>query len=273
MSYIAVNPKDGRVFITDRTQGVIYIFDPDGKYLDSILTPALTLKGFVAQQNNGDVPDGTHFFYSFLAHKALYTLPGGSDKLVDLDTGNVWAPIGVRFDGSGNLLVTDAYEDVHRVYKFDANLINSSDYWKKWISSMTFGVRGSDKGQLLYPNDAVSDSRGRIYVSDGNNSRISMWSGDGQFLNQFGAGGGASGLNLPRGIWMDEKDHLHVADPIAQMVKVFDVSGDTPAYLYSFGDFGVSDGLFNFPNDIVMDKSGWLFVADRENSRIQVWSY
>ena len=119
----------------------------------------------------------------------------------------------------------------------------------------------------------MTDGRGRFFVSDGNNGRISMWDPSGKFLVHFGVGVGPYSLNLPRGIWVDQKDRLHIVDAVAQDVKVYDVSVDEPAYLYSFGDFGIEDGYFNFPNDIAMDRSGWLFIADRENNRIQVWSY
>jgi hypothetical protein len=35
----------------------------------------------------------------------------------------------------------------------------------------------------------------------------------------------------------------------------------------------LGDGQFNYPNDIALDASGRLYIADRENNRIQVWSY
>ena len=40
-----------------------------------------------------------------------------------------------------------------------------------------------------------------------------------------------------------------------------------------FGDFGAGDGQFSYPNDIAIDASGRLYIADRENNRVQVWSY
>ena len=48
---------------------------------------------------------------------------------------------------------------------------------------------------------------------------------------------------------------------------------DTNAVLFTFGVFGMDDGQFNYPNDIVLDLFGRLYIADRENNRIQVWSY
>lgn len=72
---------------------------------------------------------------------------------------------------------------------------------------------------------------------------------------------------------MDARDRLHVVDAVEQSVKVYDVSGLEPRFLYAFGDWGLDDGEFNYPNDIALDTSGRLYVADRENNRIQVWAY
>ena len=95
----------------------------------------------------------------------------------------------------------------------------------------------------------------------------------GDYLYSFGLGVGDSALSLPRGIAMDERDRLHVVDTVEQCVKVYDVSDLEPSFLYAFGDWGTEDGQFNYPGDIALDSTGRVYVADRENDRIQVWSY
>jgi hypothetical protein len=80
-------------------------------------------------------------------------------------------------------------------------------------------------------------------------------------------------LHLPRGAAIDGRDRLHVVDAVAQAVMVYDVTGPQPKYLFGFGDWGVGDGQFNYPSDIALDSTGRLYVADRENNRVQVWSY
>ncbi|MFN2185467.1 MAG: 6-bladed beta-propeller, partial [Anaerolineae bacterium] len=120
---------------------------------------------------------------------------------------------------------------------------------------------------------AVIDSTGRIYVTDGNNGRVSVWDGLGGFLFNFAHGVGESALSLPRGAAMDGRDRLHVVDAVQQSVKVYDVSGEEPSFLFAFGDWGTEDGEFNYPVDIALDGTGRLYIADRENNRIQVWSY
>jgi hypothetical protein len=78
---------------------------------------------------------------------------------------------------------------------------------------------------------------------------------------------------LPRGIYIDGRDRLFIVDAVGQDIKVYDISADEPVYLYKFGGFGMDDGLFNYPNDIILDDNGRIYIVDRENHRVQVWSY
>jgi DNA-binding beta-propeller fold protein YncE len=64
-----------------------------------------------------------------------------------------------------------------------------------------------------------------------------------------------------------------VVDAVGQIVKVFDISTPEVKLLYSFGELGNSDGEFYYPNDIAIDQLGRLYITDRENNRVQVWSY
>ncbi|MEX2617182.1 MAG: peptidyl-alpha-hydroxyglycine alpha-amidating lyase family protein [Alphaproteobacteria bacterium] len=41
--------------------------------------------------------------------------------------------------------------------------------------------------------------------------------------------------------------------------------------LFSWGESGVEPGQFNLPHNICCDADGWVYVADRENHRIQVF--
>ena len=51
------------------------------------------------------------------------------------------------------------------------------------------------------------------------------------------------------------------------------MSEPEPLFLYADGDWGTGEGEFNYPADIALDGTGRLYIADRENNRIQVWSY
>ena len=42
-------------------------------------------------------------------------------------------------------------------------------------------------------------------------------------------------------------------------------------YLSSWGKCGIGEGEFNLPHNIHCDADGWVYVADRENHRVQVF--
>lgn len=269
--YLATS-SDGRIFVSDRAQHAVFVFDADGNYLDTILSPSLTLSEYLSKHLDG-LSGGTQFAYNVYQDNVAYMLPGEAAASLPAPDLYDWSPLGLRIDSRDRLLLTDITEDQFQVYIFPAEVVQARDWTDFDAQPFAFGETGKEAGQLDYPNNAIVDSQGRIYVVDGNNSRISVWDSQGNFLFNFGRGSGDGVINLPRGVMVDDKDRLYVVDAVDHRVKVYDVSKEEIAYLFSFGDFGVDDGLFNYPNDIAVDRSGRVYVADRENNRIQVWLY
>jgi tripartite motif-containing protein 71 len=269
-SYIAVDAS-GRVYVSDQYHHVINIFDADGNFLDSMIGKDTMLSEEVAALNDGNLPAGTQFYYSFLDRNIYYQLPDQPQQSKHYQLKD-WIPMGLRFDQAGNLMVTNLVDGKHSVLIIPAASLNGS--WLEFNPDIAqFGEEGSGDGQLSFPNSVVTDSKGNFYVSDGNNGRISAWTADMKYDTFFGFGSTEGSLNLPRGAWMSSKDHLHVADAVGQFVRVYDVSGEEPTFIYNFGDFGIEDGKFNYPTDIAMDSTGRVYVTDRENNRVQIWSY
>ena len=42
--------------------------------------------------------------------------------------------------------------------------------------------------------------------------------------------------------------------------------------LFSWGESGTGEGQFNIVHNVIVDKSGWVYIADWENHRIQIFS-
>ncbi len=262
--YLATD-SDGRVFVTDRVQHAIFVYDSDGTYLDTVLSPDLTLSAYVSK-HVGDVQTDIAFAYNVFEPYVYYKKSGETDQTLPAPDLAGWSPLGVRIDGTDNMLLTNVAGDLHAVY------VSLEGSWQDSTENM-FGAHGQGNGQFSFPNAAVTDSRGRIHVTDSNNGRISVWDEQGNFLSHFGQGAGSGALSLPRGAAIDRRNRLHVVDTVGQSVKVYDVSGTKPHFLFAFGDWGLDDGQFNYPNDIALDATSRLYIADRENNRIQVWSY
>lgn len=263
----------GHVFITDRKQHAVYIYSKDGEYLDTLLGPDLTLSEYVNSHGEA-VQAGASYAYNLIQNKVFYQAQDGTEESQVLPYVSDWAPLGVRVGQNNSILLTDVAKDRNAVVVIPLTGETAQGAWTEFDPTIArYGASGVDNAEFLYPNSAVQDSQGRIYVSDGNNGRISVWDDQGSFLFNFGGGTGEGRLSLPRGLFIDQNGRLYVVDAVGQNVKVYDVLGAEPQFLYVFGDFGVGDGLFNFPNDIAIDTSGRLYVVDRENDRIQVWSY
>ena len=271
LTYIAVN-TDGRVFVVDGYNDVLCVFDKDGNFLDGLISRDVTLSGFVTKQVGQQLPAGTIYYYDNTNHQVVYQLPGQPTQRVDGPDRKNWGVMGMRFNSAGDLLITSPVKGNTEVLVYPAADINGS--WSNFHPSIKeFGTEGKGNGQFSYPNSVVQDSKGNYYISDSNNGRISVWNSAMSYQSFFGYGSSDSALNLPRGIWMDAHDRLHVTDAVGGVIRVYDVSGTEPAFLASLGLFGTAEGQFNFPNDITMDKTGRLYIADVDNNRIQVWSY
>jgi len=271
LTYIAVG-ADGRVYVSEHYNGVIDIFDADGNFIDAIIARDMTLSKYLRSKGKLLLPPGSLFYYDNANKQVYYQTPGGNLTAIPGPNRKDWAPLGVRFDAAGNLLLTNLVDGLHEVLIIPADALQGdlSTYAPKL---QEFGTEGGEAGQFSFPNSVVRDKAGNYYVSDGNNGRLSAWNSELKYQTFFGFGSSESSLNLPRGIWMDNKDRLHVADAIGSVIRVYDVSGSEPSFLFNFGEFGVSEGSLNFPEDVCMDSTGRVYIADRENNRIDIWSY
>ena len=273
--YMAVGPL-GRVFLVDRTSNAIDIYDADGNFVDAIIGQQLTLSKFLASQI-GTLPEGTEFLHYEGINKILtYKLPGEFSKNITItfpDDGLAWSPLGLRFDANGDLIYTDTTDGAHSV-----NIIPAEDLAAPLSAFSpkikTFGTQGSASDQFDFPQTVVVDGNGSFYISDGNNARIDEWSATMKYKTFFGFGSSTNGaLNLPRGTWMGARGCLIVADSVGSLIRVYNVSGAEPSLAFELGSYGIEEGQFNYPMDVIVDGTGRLYVADRANSRIQVWSY
>ena len=269
LTYLAVS-KDGKVFVSDNYDAVIDIFDKDGTYLDAIIASDITLSKWI-KSNTGRSPNkNSTVYYDRLSESVIYQPENGELQTIPGPDRTSWNPLGLRFDFEGNLLVTNLVAGQHQVLVFPSDsLTGDLAEWNPNV--LAFGSEGSQPGQFSYPNSVVRKISGDFYVSDGNNGRISTWSTDQQYLSFFGYGSSEHSLNIPRGLWIDDNQHLYVVDTVGQTVRVFDVSRNDPQFLFNFGSFGLQDASFNFPTDIVVDSNGRIYITDTGNDRIPIW--
>ncbi len=119
---------------------------------------------------------------------------------------------------------------------------------------------------------AVAPDGSAVYVADTWNYRVQKFTPDGKFLKMwgyFGQGEKPDAFWGPRGIVVDEKGDVFVADTGNKRIVVFDSQGNS---ITQFGGAGLDPGQFDEPVGITLDAAGRVYVADTWNQRVQVFA-
>ena len=132
------------------------------------------------------------------------------------------------------------------------------------------GIFGNPHGVTIGPD-------GMVYCVDNGDHTVRKFTPDGKLLLTLGEANkpspAMSGIpfNLPTHSAVDPRDGgLYVTDGYAN-ARVHKFSPDGK-HLFSWGESGTGPGQFNIVHNIIVDKDGWVYIADRENHRIQVFN-
>ncbi len=97
------------------------------------------------------------------------------------------------------------------------------------------------------------DSRGRVFVSDRENSRIQLFDRDGAFLEEW------TDVARPQNILFGRDDILYVTE-VPQRVSIFNLDGEL---LGRWGEAGDAPGQFrDSPHGLAVDSHGDLYIAE-----------
>jgi DNA-binding beta-propeller fold protein YncE len=243
----------------------------------------------------GDAPD------QFLYPLALAISADGQTVWVT-DVGNgrvsVWTKSGEAWEnqttfGNGSGSDTDQFRlslgiavgaEEERVWVADTGNDRIS-IWAKtedgWANEITFGGFGFGDGQFRYSSGvALSADEKSAWVSDGDNSRISVWTESGgswSYQSAFGSFGRATdrdGLYTPQAVSVSPDGRtVWVADSDNHRVSVWGRSDDGWIHQTNFGS-GPGSGAdqLDSPQALAVSADGQtVWVADSQNNRISVW--
>ncbi len=137
----------------------------------------------------------------------------------------------------------------------------------KMIASFGDGLFGSAHGLTVDHND-------NIWVTDGRRHTVHKFSADGKLLMTVGAqdvpGLDGSHFNRPTDVAIAPNGDMYVADGYGnRRIVHMDSSGK---FIRDWGTEGDKEGQFVDPHGITLDEAGNVYVADRGNSRIQVFT-
>jgi DNA-binding beta-propeller fold protein YncE len=170
-------------------------------------------------------------------------------------------PTNLAVAPNGDLYIADGYGNA-RIHRFspDGQLQHS------------WGEPGSGPGQFHVPHGIAVDKNGIVYVADRENSRIQLFSANGEFLKEW------RDIARPCEIAIDPLGRVFVAelgyragmwpgttapspDSPGGRVSIFDAEGQLLAR-FSGGDNPGDPGDFFAPHDIWLDAQGGFYVAE-----------
>ncbi|WP_417460016.1 peptidyl-alpha-hydroxyglycine alpha-amidating lyase family protein [Kordiimonas sp.] len=133
-------------------------------------------------------------------------------------------------------------------------------------------------GLFSSPHGMRFDADGNIWTTDVGNHLVLSFSPEGKVLRVYGKKNTASPgwfdrdynftfFDKPNDVAFDADGNLYVADGGNFRVVKFGPDGNM---IKMFGEKGEGEGQFNFPHSVVV-KGDTLYVADRENQRIQLF--
>lgn len=255
--YGIATDSQGRIYVTDSGQGLIFVLDRSQKRVSFIGRGAqvrlhvpigITVDG----KDRLWVADavGQHV-YAFSSEGSVLMALGKQDEMVN--------PTAVAVDESRHrLYVVDSKQ--HALLVYDSE---SGQFLAK------FGQRGSADGQFNFPTNVALDRAGRIYVTDTMNFRVQVFDPDYKFVDAFGRQGNRFGQFLkPKGIALDGFENIYVVDSDFDNFQIFDQKRRLLMFL---GGMGQVPGTFWLPAGIHIDRHNQIYVADQNNRRIQVF--
>jgi sugar lactone lactonase YvrE len=160
-------------------------------------------------------------------------------------------PRSFKLDSAGNIYILDIFSG--RVLVLDPT--------GKYIRHVDFPGKGGSF------SDLAVDTRGTIFILDSADAVVYSAAKDAkefspmsQKLEQY--------VNFPTAIAVDSRGTIYLADQNGSGVVLVGPDG---SFLGRSLVFGWKDGLLRYPAQLCLNEKGEFFVADRENSRVQIF--
>jgi sugar lactone lactonase YvrE len=212
--YVAVDPTNADVYVSDRPAGAVYVYDRDGTF-KSEFRPAVAIEGWQPLGLTFDV-DGNLYVTDLAAPARVLEFDASGKLLLTLGAAEgLNFPNGVAVDADGLIYVTDSNNGRLLVFGADGALLSKIG-------------RGAGAGNLGLPRGIAIDGQGRAFVVDSSGQGVLVYralvSGQEQpeHLGFFGGHGIADGqFAFPMGVAVDAHGRVYVADTANGRIQVW----------------------------------------------------
>ena len=163
----------------------------------------------------------------------------------------------IAFLPDGSFYVADGYWKT-RVVKFSAE----GEYLMEW------GRPGDGPGEFNLLHSIALDDDGRVYVADRRNSRVQVFTGDGEFIEEW------PDIFDPVNIYIDESHAVWVLDATLNRLLKYDRDGRLQYTWGAYGEAGAIGrppwpGGLVLPHQAAVDQEGNLYVASYDSGHVQ----
>lgn len=257
--------KAGNIYVGDRGNHRTVVFSPDGKVIRTWGKEAA--KGTEQHPRAGEFGDikdvavgGDGSVYVLEdATVQVFSSAGEFRTLLDPQALDMYGPNGIAVDAIGNVYIADTGHS--RVLKLPPIVAG------KPLSGQE-SLTGAEQNKLEQPVDAVAGSTlGQTYTID-LKDRIVQLGNAGQVAKQWQVQVGRDEGGSKLAVSLDGSK-VYMSDPDRQRVAVLDVSSGAISY---FGDQGGEAGQFGAPSGIAVGADGRVYVLDRVNHNVQVFT-
>ena len=237
---------------------------------------------YVADSNNNTIRK------IITATGAVSTLAGtglaGSDDTAAGVAASFDSPSGVATDSTGNVYVTDSYNNtIRKISTSTAGVVTVTT-----LAGSALDPAGSANGtgtaaSFSYPSGIATDSNGNVYVADQNNNIIrkitpagvvSTWAGTAMVTGSADGTVLVATFDSPGGVATDSSGNVYVADQNNSTIRKISTLGVVTTLAGTAGVIGSTDTTggapsFNNPTGVATDSAGNVYVADSGNHTIR----
>jgi DNA-binding beta-propeller fold protein YncE len=259
-----ISVHQGRVFVSDTLKRQVVAFDVrEGEFFE-IGTES---PGELAKPMGLDVDQAGNLYVCDASLKQVLVFDRDGTYLRRIGQPEMFdRPAGIAVNSEGNqVFVVDTggvNSDRHRVLVFDT---------KTGGLLHTISRRGDADGELNLPRDATIGVDGNLYVVDGGNFRIQVFTPQGDFIRKFGAVGRQGGqFSRPKGIDVDRDGNIYVSDTAFGNFQIFNSSGQL---LLAVGERNSIPGpaRFMLPAGLAVDEDGRIYMVDQYFRKVDVF--